>query len=382
MRVRNSARSLAVGLGVAGLIAAATFSSVANFDFAYDDHWTIVANRGLERPVGELLSLALRGEAHARGIPDGTRPMMLASVWFDRRVGGPGPTFGHLHSLALHTLATVLAGLAAFALSRRRRVAVIAALFFGVAPLHAEVVGLVNYREDLLAALGVLGFLTPLFWPWRDRARWSVALLSSGALLAALFAKESALAALALAPALAVTLGKGAGWFRARRAALSASVLVAVLWGVHRAWLTRVGADDVPRRLEQLAPVARVLRGARYLASGVAESVVPLFANVDPEPLGSPSPLWAAALGLVVAAVLELRRRRPLRPVAAGLVLSLLAPLGSSPLVGPVNERADRYLYVAVLGGGLLLGGVIDRALRRVRPPARAAIGVAGLAAL
>jgi hypothetical protein len=49
----------------------------------------------------------------------------------------------------------------------------------------------------------------------------------------------------------------------------------------------------------------------------------------------------------------------------SGLAIALLAPLGSSPLLRPVNELADRYFFLGVLGGGLFWGFLADEWTRR-----------------
>jgi tetratricopeptide (TPR) repeat protein len=45
----------------------------------------------------------------------------------------------------------------------------------------------------------------------------------------------------------------------------------------------------------------------------------------------------------------------------------MIAPFASSPLVGPVNELADRYFFLGVLGGGLLWGSALAAAGERFR---------------
>src|SRR6185436_2544529 len=72
----------------------------------------------------------------------------------------------HAHSLLLYAAVCALASMVLLALTRSARSALIGGLFFAAAPLHAEVAAAVNYREDLLASLGVLATLLLLWWPF------------------------------------------------------------------------------------------------------------------------------------------------------------------------------------------------------------------------
>ena len=76
-------------------------------------------------------------------------------------------------------------------------------------------------------------------------------------------------------------------------------------------------------------------------------------------------------------ALVVLGRIAALRPIAMGIALALTAALSASPLAGPINARADRYLFVGALGGGLVWGTVVS--LLHARRPSRAwvALGAA-----
>jgi tetratricopeptide (TPR) repeat protein len=82
------------------------------------------------------------------------------------------------------------------------------------------------------------------------------------------------------------------------------------------------------------------------------------------------SPLLLGLLVLPVLAIVVFRRTDALRPIAIGLALVMTAALPASPLAGPINARADRYLFVGALGGGLVWGTAI--ALIQARLPSRA----------
>jgi hypothetical protein len=381
--LRTQRDALLVALG--GVIA---FLPVLGFGFVYDDGWTIVDNRWLERPLGELLGLLASGDALAQGIPDATRPVMVLGMAIDRKLFGLSPAGFHLHSLLVYGACSGLAALLAFVLTRRRSVALFAGVFFALAPLHAEPVASINYREDLYASLGVLGALVGLLGGGyavrrakRGRKRagraaasgylrsdpdsaWQAVVIGA-AFAFALFAKESAVV---LLPLLALVF-----WlapftrrvFRERVRALAALAAGLLLWASFRVPLLLRG-DDIP-----LAPArgaAQMLwRTARFEVQAVRHALFPWSWSPDPFRQADASALWGLGLMLIVVAVVLLARRRWLRGAALGIALALVAPLASSPLARPINEYADRYFVLAVLGGGLFWGTLAVQLLRKLR---------------
>ena len=66
------------------------FGPAVAFGFVYDDHWTVEGNAALGGPLLPLLGTLLIGRGAAAGIPDSTRPTMVASLWLDRTLFGLG----------------------------------------------------------------------------------------------------------------------------------------------------------------------------------------------------------------------------------------------------------------------------------------------------
>jgi hypothetical protein len=60
------------------------------------------------------------------------------------------------------------------------------------------------------------------------------------------------------------------------------------------------------------------------------------------------------------------------RLAAVGIGFALAAPLASCPLVGPVNEFADRYFFLGVLGGGMVWAWALAWLCARFRWTGRA----------
>jgi hypothetical protein len=364
-----ASRRAALLAAIVFVAAILVYARCVHFDFAYDDRWTIQDNRALDGALAPLLRSVFSGKAALKHVPDATRPLMVASMWVDKRLFAGAPAGYHWHSLLLYGLSAVTAFLALFAITRRRAAAFIGGLLFAAFPLHAEVVCSVNYREDLHAAIAVFGAVACLFWPGPKRRGIEAAVHVSALVLAGLLGKESAIAVVGVVLALVIVLLRPsaiAGWFSSRRAAVTGVTGVVVLWSAYRAALRLAGRDDVPLALAHRGVVERALRTCRYLVRTTFDGLVPVSWSPEYAPEGAASFLWSLPLALVVlAVVLAARRGRFTRTLAAGVAVALVAGLPTSPLVSPINETADRYAFVATLGGALFWGATIERATRR-----------------
>src|SRR5262249_21281644 len=113
----------------------------------------------------------------AGGNPRLYRPLAMATLALDRSFFGGQPSAYHHTSVVLHVGATlVLFGLLA-ALGTGAPAAFMAALLFGLHPIHTEVVDLAFNRSEILATLGVVGALWWLVAHERSRPvlAWTVA---------------------------------------------------------------------------------------------------------------------------------------------------------------------------------------------------------------
>lgn len=340
----------------------ATHARALAFGFIYDDYWTVVSNTHLDKSYRQLVAAALSGRSVEWNMPDATRPLMGLSLWWDRRLFGLSPSGYHLHSLGLYALACVLVFLLAFGVLRRFLPALGAGLVFAALPIHVEVAAVVSYREDLLAAVGVLGALALSFWPTRSEWRWRS--VACGLLWGyALFAKESALIAPALVLALA-TVRRPSFW---RAGVVLSPALfcggVAALWLNWRFGVSRLG-EQIPTA-SYASWTERLLRIARFEVIAAWKSFVPFAPRPEREPLGSAHVTWLLALLLLIAALVWLARRRSTRVLAAAGAVALVAPLFTSPLLAPLNEIADRYWFIGSLAAGLGVGWVMRSVPRR-----------------
>ena len=116
---------------------------------------------------------------------DLNRPVMTWSLITDYVVWGMNPFGYHLTNVLLHTINTLLIYSLGALLLKDLRVSLLAAILFGVHPIHTEAVNGINFREDLLVttffALSLITFI---------KARWKLSLLLFAC---ALLSKESAI---------------------------------------------------------------------------------------------------------------------------------------------------------------------------------------------
>ncbi|HEU4582406.1 MAG TPA: hypothetical protein VFS67_29315 [Polyangiaceae bacterium] len=378
--LRCSHRRLLQGALLVACVAALAYGPSLDHGFIYDDYWTVVSNRHLDKPLPDLLRAAASGLSVEWKMPDATRPLMGLSLWWDRQLFGLSPAGYHLDSLALYALVSVLAFLLGFALFRSFAAALGTGLAFALMPLHSEVVSAVNYREDLLASAGMFAGAALCFWPaarpgqWRPygvAALWFLALAS----------KESALVAPLCVAALAL-LRRPPRWWRQGMLALAAAV-VALLWINWRFGLSALG-EQIPRA-DYSSWVERLLRSVRFELRSLWESLLPLRTRPEYDPLPEASWLWALAvvplLGLCLGAWRRANWRRANWRRAAGLLgLALAAPVLTSPLFAPTNEIADRYWFTGSLAAALAVGWLLHELARRHAAAALAAL--LGLGAL
>jgi Flp pilus assembly protein TadD len=331
-------------------------------------------------------------------------PVTWLSFAVDHAVWGTDFTGYHLTNVLLHVAAALLFALVAAELLRaatglslraRRVGAGAAALFFAIHPLRVETVAWLTDRRGVLS--GVLALLTVLLYLGAARApgarrRWLVA-GSVGAYLLALGAKSSVMTL----PGVLVLLdvyplrrlpADPRGWLRpaARRvwleklpyAILALAVFVVAFRGQAPEWGPWTGSS----RLANIA-VSLWFYAAK---TAVPVALSPLYEAPRVLSLGDPRVL-ASALGVaaITAVLLGLARRFPAGLAAWVAYGLLLAPVSGIVPMG-AQLTADRYSYLACLGGALLVGGgagwVVDAAARgRLTPSTARLAGLVGLAA-
>jgi len=91
-------------------------------------------------------------------------PLTLLSWSLDYIIDGLNPFVFHVVNLLLHLLIVGVVFYLAELLSKNKIIAFITALFFGIHPMHVEVVGWISARKDLLYTLFLLGSLIAYYF--------------------------------------------------------------------------------------------------------------------------------------------------------------------------------------------------------------------------
>jgi tetratricopeptide (TPR) repeat protein len=372
-------RRLLILLLFPGLVLAGTL----RFDFAFDDPLVVLRDPLV---AGRLNPLELFGsEVRVGQVPLGYyRPLIALLYRADRALWGANPSGYHLSNLLWHLLATVLVYRVTLRTTDRTVAAWAAALLFAVLPAHAEAIGWIQGRVDLVSAACSLLTLLALLRA-RDatsQARWPWASLAGLMFLAALLAKESA-AAIPLAWA----MWEVSGSTRDRRGEPLAGVagrfaplaMAGLAYWLLRRWAV---GDGFSYFRMSLSPVAvRALAVPSVLAEYGRVLLAPdLTLNFHRTLRVAPS-LATLAIGLMVVGVLACslvaawRWARPLFPWTAWIPITLVPALLFTLDVRAAETgffTAERLLYLPSVGWCVLLGSAAASLLHAPHPEPRA----------
>jgi tetratricopeptide (TPR) repeat protein len=361
-----SARRWTVALVV--LAAVVPFAGTIRHGFAFDDVTEVVRNeqiRSLENLPRFFTQGAWEGAGERNPI---YRPLTSVSYAINHALGGLHPVGFHLVNVLLHAGGSLLVLALALRLGLPLAGAAFAGVLFAVHPVHVEVVANVAGRKDELAAGFALLALLAHAAALRTGRRLALPVL---ALAAALFSKESGVAALAFIAGWDLLVGRDE-WnrHRSRAAWLYGSYLaVFVLYlAARRAAVGSIGvpAAEIPFVENPLAhsPLPeRLLTAVAVQGRGLLLLVAPLSLSPDYSwdaipvlhTLSAPAFLAAAgALAAVAALALAWGRTQPAVAFAALLWAAALFP--ASNLLLPVGTIfGERLLYLPSVGFCLVL---------------------------
>lgn len=372
----------------ATLLAAAVFSGTLHGDWVYDDEPLILANPMIQDPHHFWTSLgsdlfAYRSAQGEAGSPY-WRP--VTTLWFiiNHRLYGMESTLGwHAGSIALHTLATLLAFLVMRRLGMGPLVAGAAAWIFAVHPTRTENVAWISGVPDLLVAVGLLGslwFVLGILERRDDaaaadgprRPAWGLWAAAAGLYAVALGAKELSVVfplivfAAALRWRKAERGGGGEGGdaerlrpdlssWRSAAAHAAPFAAMAVVYLVVRAPIVEGAAEHSEGPGPSGAILSLPLTGAFYLRQIIFPYWIgPTYPLRPVTEIGVTNFLLpAAVVALVGAGMLWLSLgRHASRAALVGTLLFVLtiAPAGMAAGMAPELMVQDRYLYLPLLG--------------------------------
>jgi tetratricopeptide (TPR) repeat protein len=375
---------------IALLLAVATFAAyyeVRSCEFVgYDDYVYVIQNPNLRDGLGIGALLQAFRPYEVNWIP-----LTWISLQIDYTLYGLDPTGYHLTNVALHALSAILLYLALVSMTGAIGCAAFTAAVFALHPLHVESVAWVTERKDTLS--GVFWMLTLCAYAFYARRPGCIRryLLVLACLALGLMAKPMlvtlpfVLVLLDYWPLNRLTGDRTSAWPdpRALRAALVEKIPMFAL---------AAGASAVTFWIQRTAGAVSALEaiplGAR-VANALEAYVIYLWKTLWPTGLAAFYPLseipgWrAAAAGVLLVGVsIAAARLAARRPYLLGWLwyLGTLVPVIGLVQVG-MQARADRYMYLPLVGVSIAVAwGIAELAQRRRIP--RAALGGLALIAL
>jgi len=169
-------------------VVACSYLPALDGSFVWDDHHVLTEAALGRLTLHDIFIEPFCGEA-GHGL---WRPVALASLAFDYRLGGGGPVMFHLTNILCHLLCvSLLYGGLSRLTPGRPWCAWLASLLFGLHPANAETVCWAVARCDLLSCLFTLGYIgLSLRYIRRGGSRWAV--LANIVFLLGLGSKENA----------------------------------------------------------------------------------------------------------------------------------------------------------------------------------------------
>jgi len=379
----SSKAGLRNGLAYAVLIVFAliAYANAWPDNLAFDDRVFADSSRFSGLSPGDVLRFFTEDLWAASGDDSSLyRPLLLVMIAAESQVFGGWMAGYHLVTIGLHVFATLLVyGFISQLLQicgqqrgEARQIALLAALLFGVHPIHTEVVNSVFNGSEILATIGVVGGLK-WFLDYLDKQPVRAWLGLNLVYLLVLFCRESG-AALPLLAVAILWLIRSDSWQHRLRACVPVVSLLLPL-AIYLALRSHaLGAAAVlqesrvpqPEEADQLISLARygMHFGLANLLPAAGMWFEALKIQLWPHPLQiyydpPQTSIWlalAAQVAILASAIMAYVHKRPLFLI--GLVFFYLAILPSSRIVGEPGLNpglSDRALYLPSVGFAIVL---------------------------
>ncbi len=336
------------------LVTFGVYAPALRYEFVYDDYAQIVETTQLSSPA--MIPRYFTGHVWAWKNPGSSgplyRPVFLLWLLANQMAFGLAAPWWHLTSILTHVAATVLVYFVCRRVSGDPAIGAIAALIFGLHPAHLESVAWVSAIPDPLVTVLLLGSLL-CFFAERRWWLWSYVLFA-----AALLTKEMALVYPALV--FAVTT-------RGHRIRVVPYLLIVLVYlGIRRAALHAflIAATPIPLATMVQTWPSLLLFYLRHLLWPAQLSV---FYSLPLVTARTPQNFWipAAIIAVAAAGLGWWAWRSRTAAFAACLLILPILPVLNLRTFGRTDTAHDRYLYLSVMGLGLL----VALAIRRLRRP-------------
>lgn len=292
------------------------------------------------------------------------RPLVTVSFQANYVAFGPNPFAFRLTNLLMHLATTLLVFALTHRITKSLVVAGIAALAFGTLPAHAEAVGWISGRTDVMSALFTVATML-IFVRACESERFSGGQIALGFVFAscAFFSKENALV-------LPFLMGSYAWIFGHRmskqsiRAWTGTILLALIAFMILRRYAVHVTLVNYPT----------IALGRRLLGVGIAYvsylrmMFLPQVGRVvyDVFPIGIKYPMvavaaWFVPIGLLVTAIRLKNSAKQISFALLWILLTLLPVVNILPTTGPLP--AERFVYLPSAGSAMMIGWVAERIL-------------------
>ncbi len=304
------------------------------------------------------------------------QPVTMISYAIDYKIGKLNPSVYHGTNLVLHLLNVLLVFYLILMLRGQIAIAAIAALLFGVHPLHVESVAWISERKDLLYSFFYLGSLiTYVFYRKKNNLRKYYA-LTIGLFLLSLLSKSAAVTL----PAVLILID----YYLGKRLTFSHHLnkipffLLSFVFGIVSLLSQRVIGSDLDF-VTDYTLMDRLLIGAYAFAFYLIKSILPFgLSALHPMPLKPggmlPVKYFVSALFILgflwlLVRLFKLKMDETLRrDILFGLLffsftigLILFIPVGQAVV-------AERYTYIPYIGLFVILGSFYLYAKQTITP--------------
>jgi len=359
------------------------YSPATSFEFVYDDIFQIVQNNHLDSWHFLPVYFTQHVWSHLPQVPANFyRPLFLLWLRLNNILFNHEPTGWHLTTILLHLGMTGLTYLLGVRLLKQRTAALLAALMFGVHPVHLEAVAWVSGVAEPLSGIFFLGSLLCYFRARGERRAigWTAASLLLFA--ASLLAKETAAVLPLILLTYEFTLGRTTADAHEARGAVQRLTrrlipyfaALAVYLCV-RAWVLR----QLTHRMSHVPLYTSLLTWPWLVCLYLRQLFWPfrLSPLCDPSFVTSPGQLkFVLPLLFLLAAALALwlsRGHKPALPAFLSLWFAItLAPALLIFCVAlPAEGFHDRYLYLPSLAFALAIGAIFAAISAKAQPAAK-----------
>ena len=296
------------------------------------------------------------------------QPISYISLWTDHALFGLAAWGYYLVQILLHIANVTLVYFFIRSLTGNTLIAVATAMIFAIHPLQVDAVAMINQRKTLLFALfSLCSLLAYLRWEASEARAWYISSLTLFVL--ALLSKSSAV----VVPLLLVLikLASAGGW--TQRKSLSRLIpffLLALLSGLATI-VTESAAEQVHAlkfgtvmgQFKLILLIYGDYFWSFFLPFNLSPAYIYRAEDVSSMRMASAVLFLATALALII-----LGQRKRYWWLAWGTLWFVICLLPTSQLIPTTNLRQDHYMYLAIIGPALIVGGAVHLLTERWEP--------------